>query len=71
MKPLERGRVHRLVAVIPPDHVIRQLVLDGELVLRAATGVLAGADDKRAVLGKQAFSATDRMLDERRSREIP
>ena len=68
VQAVERVRVHRLVAVVPPDHVLGQRVLDGELVLGAAAGVLAGADDQRPVLGEQALAAADRMLDQRRRR---
>ena len=71
VEPVERVRVHRLVAVVPPDHVLGQRVLDGELVLRAAAGVLAGADDQRPVLGEQALAAAHGMLDQRRGRQIP
>ena len=71
MKPVEGVRVHRLVAVVPPDHVVGKRVLDGELVLRASAGVAAGAHDQRSVLRQQAFAAAHRMLDERRSLQIP
>ena len=71
VQPLERVRVHRLVAVVPPDHVLGQLVLDRELVLRAAAGVLAGAHDERAVLREQPFAPAHRMLDQRRRGEVP
>ena len=46
-------------------------VLDGEFVLGAAAGVLAGLDDQRTVLREQAFAAADRVLDERGRGQIP
>src|SRR5690242_7928307 len=71
VQPIEGGRVHRLVAVVPPDHVLGQLILDGELVLRAATRVLAGANDERPILRQQAFATANGMLDQRRGLQVP
>ena len=66
VEAIERLAVHRFVAVVPPDDVLRQVILDRELVLRASTGVLAGANDQRPVLGEQPFAAAHRMLHQRR-----
>ena len=71
MEAIERGRVHRLVAVVPPDHILGQLVLDGEFVLRTPSGVLSGANDERAVLRQQPLTATHGMLHKRCGGEIP
>src|SRR6478672_3668016 len=71
LQAIERRWIHRLVAVVPPDDILGQLILDGELVLRAPARVLAGPHDKRAVLGEKAFATTHGMFDQRRSREIP
>src|SRR3546814_8212102 len=38
---------HRHVGLAPPDRVTRLVVLDDELVLGAASGVLAGRDDEQ------------------------
>src|SRR3546814_9560349 len=51
---------HRHVGLAPPDRVTRLVVLDDELVLGAASGVLAGRDDERAVLGKPPFIVAHR-----------
>ena len=71
VEAIECRRVHRLVAVVPPDDVLGESVLDGKLVLRASAGVLAGSDDQRPVLGEQAFAAANRMLHQRRGGEVP
>ncbi len=72
---LQRGeccRIHRLVAIVPPDRRPRSARrLTVNLSLRAAAGVLAGADHQRPVLGEQALAAPHRMLDQRRGRQIP
>src|SRR3546814_14105141 len=52
--------------VCSSDLVTRLVVLDDELVLGAASGVLAGRDDERAVLGKPPFIVAHRILDQRR-----
>src|SRR3546814_15702340 len=57
---------HRHVGLAPADRVTRLVVLDDELVLCAASGVLAGRDDERAVLGKPPFIVSHRILDQRR-----
>ena len=69
-----RSKASGAIGLLPLFHqidVLGQPILDGELVLRAAAGVLAGANHQRAVLGKQAFAAANGMLDQRRRREIP
>src|SRR4029079_15518709 len=70
VKTVERVRVHRLVAVVPPDAVLGKRVLDRELVLGAASRVLAGADDKRAVLRQQSLATANRVLDQWRGLQI-
>ena len=54
----------RPVDLAPPDLVAAGRLVDDELVLRRATGVLAGADDQRAVGGDEALAGADRVLDE-------
>ena len=71
VQPFERFRVHRLVAVVPPDHIFGKRILDRELVLRASAGVLAGANHQRSILGEKALAAAHRMLDQRRGRQVP
>jgi hypothetical protein len=57
---------HRDIGLAPPDGIARFIVLDDELVLGAAPGVLAGFDDERAILGEQAFAMAKRILNEPR-----
>src|SRR3569623_2421971 len=71
VKPVERRRVHRLIAVVPPDHVLGEGVLDRELVLGAAAGVLAGSDNEGSIFRQESLAAANSMLNERSSREIP
>ena len=62
------------IGLLPLFHqidILGQVVLDRELVLRAAAGVLAGADDQRPVLRQQALAAAHRVLDQRRRGQIP
>ena len=61
---------HRDVGLAPPDGAPRLVVLDDELVLGAAPGVLAGLDDQRAILGEQALAAPDCFLDQRRGAKV-
>src|SRR3546814_7086477 len=64
---LQRGemrRRHRHIGLAPPDSVGGLRILDDELVLGAAAGVLAGGDDEWTVLGQQSFAVTDRFLDQ-------
>src|SRR3546814_2434724 len=66
---LQRGemrRRHRHIGLAPPDSVGGLRILDDELVLGAAAGVLAGGDDEWTVLGQQSFAVTDRFLDQPR-----
>src|SRR3546814_1566916 len=61
---LQRGemrRRHRHIGLAPPDSVGGLRILDDELVLGAAAGVLAGGDDEWTVLGQQSFAVTDRL----------
>ena len=62
---------HRLVDRAPVDRVLGRGIANDELVLDAATGELAGIDQQRAVLRQPALAALDRVLDQRRGREIP
>ena len=57
VQAIERVGVHRPVRLAPPDRVFADRVADDEAVVGAAPGVLAGADDQRAILGEQAFAA--------------
>ena len=61
---------HALVGLAPPHGVFGFGIADDELVLRTATGVLAGFDDQRTVLGELAFAAGDRMLDQLRGDQV-
>ena len=69
-----RSNASGSIGLLPLFHQITSSVssiLDRELVLRAAAGVLAGAHDQRAVLREQAFAAAHRMLDQRRRGQVP
>ena len=52
----------RAVDLAPPDLRRGARLLDDELVLRRAAGVLAGPDDERALGGDQALAGADRVL---------
>jgi hypothetical protein len=70
---LERGEMvgrHRLV-VVPPDGGLGLGVADDELVVGGAAGMLAGADDERAVPGEQPLAAAHGRLDQLRGSEVP
>src|SRR5690606_27339300 len=54
----EMIRGHRHVGLAPPDGVARLIVLDNELVLGAAAGVLACRDNKWAVLRQESLAVT-------------
>ena len=59
---LQRGemlRLHRSV-IVPPHRIFRLAIADDELVLGAATGVLAGFDHQRSVLGAAPFTVFER-----------
>ena len=62
----EMVRGHRDVGLAPPDGVGGFGILDDELVLGAAAGVLARRDDERAILGKQAFAVAAGLFDKLR-----
>ena len=55
-------RIDRLVDLAPPYLRVARRLLDDELVVGRAAGMRAGAADERAVLGKDAFLATDGMF---------
>ena len=71
VEAMNASGLDRLVAVVPPDQVAGELVLDRELVLRAAAGVLAGPHDQRSVLREQALSPAHRILDQWSRGEVP
>ena len=51
-----------VVDLAPPDLVLAPRLADDELVLGRAAGVLAGADDERALGGDDALAVADRAL---------
>src|SRR5690606_13363512 len=57
---------HRNIGLAPPDGVASLFVLNNELVLGAATRVLAGRDNERTVLGEEPFAMTHCFLDKLR-----
>src|SRR3546814_2614207 len=61
---------HRNIGLAPPDGVASLIILNDELVLGAAAGVLAGRDDERAILGEQAFAMAQRILDQSRGAPV-
>src|SRR5947209_17822204 len=71
VEPVEGTRVHRLVAIVPPDDVFRERVLDGELVLSAATSVATGPDDQWSILPQEALAPAHCMLDQRCGGQVP
>ena len=60
----------RLVDLAPPDLAGGRGLADDELVLRRATGVLAGADDERSVRGDHALARAERVLVQLRGRAV-
>ena len=59
------------VDVAPPDPLFGARLLDDELVLRRAAGVLAGVDGERPALGEPALTAGQRVGVELRGRRVP
>ena len=57
--------------VVPPDRRFGLGIADDELVVGGAARVLARGDDQGAVLGEHAFAAADRMLGQRRRKQVP
>ena len=71
---LQRGemrRGHALVGLAPPDRIFGCGVADDKLVIGGTTGVLAGFNDQRTVLGEHAFTAPDRQFHKRCGAQIP
>ena len=64
------GLGDRAVDGAPPDLVVAGRLVDDELVLRRATGVLAGQDDERAVGGEEALAVADGVLVQLGGREV-
>ena len=60
----------RLVDLAPPDLAGGRGLADDELVLRRATGVLAGPDDERSVRGDHALARAERVLIQLRCRAV-
>ena len=56
----------RSVDLAPPDLVVRRWLVDDELVLRGAAGVLAGADDEWTLSGDETLTGPDGVLHELR-----
>ena len=71
LEALEVGLVDGGVDVAPPDVVARGGLVDDELVLRGAAGVLPGQDHKGAALGEMAEAALQAVFDQCRRVEIP
>ena len=69
VQTLERFGVEPGV-LLPPDPVGGAGLLDDELVLGGAAGVGRGDGGERAVIGELSFTAAERVLDERRRRQI-
>ena len=59
-----------LVEAAPPDLVVAAGLVDDELVLGRAAGVLAGPHHERAVGGEQAFLALDGLLVQGRDGQV-
>ena len=64
-------RRHALVTLAPPDRVFGGCIANNELVICRPPGVAARFDDKRTVLGKNAFAAVHGMLDQGRRNQVP
>jgi hypothetical protein len=65
---LIRGQL--LIDLAPPDRLGRFGLIDHELVLHRAAGVLAGDRDEGAVRGQPALPAPKRLGDQDRSRQV-
>ena len=64
------GLRDRPVDRTPPDLVVAARLVDDELVLRRATGVLAGPDDERAIGRDEALPVADRVLVQLGGRQV-
>ena len=60
-----------LAVAVPPQNVVRELVVDGVLVLGRTAGVVAGKGRQRAAFDHLGFAIADRMLIERRGGQVP
>ena len=60
----------RSVDAAPPDLVVARGLVDDELVLGRAAGVLAGADDQRPVGRDEALAVADGVLVELGGRQV-
>ncbi len=69
---LERGEMVRRHAgvVVPPDRPLGLVVADDELVLRAASGVLAGFHHQWPIFRQPPFGPRERALDQRFGRKV-
>ena len=70
LQQLEVLGVERLVVLAPPDLVLARRLADDELVVGRAPRVLAGPDDERAQMADGPLAATDRLLVQRRRRQV-
>ena len=68
---VELGRCDRLVAGMSPDCVMTRRLLDEELVLRRASGVLTGLGGQRARGDDRRFVPADSLLVERGRTQVP
>ena len=71
---VQAGELRRrdlLVDAAPINRVVGARLVDDVLVARAAAGVTAGIDDKRAAIAELALAAPDRMLVKKRHRQVP
>src|SRR5262249_44804385 len=59
------------IDLAPVDFVFARRLFDDELVVRRATRMLARVHDERAVGAQQPFPPPDRLLYERRRRQVP
>ncbi len=64
-------RAHRLVRLAPPYTILGLGILDGELVIGGAAGVLAGLDDDGAILGELALATRNRLFHQRGGGQVP
>lgn len=62
---------HRAIHFAPINRVFGHVVADGEFVIRRATCLVAGFDNKGAILGHFAFPAANRFLIKLGGAQIP
>ena len=65
------SRLERPVHLPPPDVLLARRLLDHELVVRGAPGVVARTHHERPFRGDQALVTADRLLVERRRGQVP